>query len=137
MSVPHEYANAAPGDGTGSIFQSLNSALDELRAVVNTHLEEGALIIEATGLRLALAIGVTLLAALALMLAWLIACAAGLYYLSLATSPLWAVVAGVAVNLMLAVLLFRFACREIGRVQTYFANVAGRGLPRAERGAAG
>lgn len=136
MSVPHDYPNGAPGDEAGPAFPSLNEVLDELRAVVGTHLEQGALIVEATGLRLALAIGVTLLAALALMLAWIIACGAGLYYLAAVTSPLWAVAAGVVINLLFAVVLFRFACREFGRVQSCVANAAGRAVTRPERGAA-
>ncbi len=117
---------------TGSAFFPLEDVLNELRVLVRTHLDEGALVLEAAGIRLAFTIAVTMLAVLAVMLAWAIACAAGLYYLSLATSLPWAIVVGVVAHLAIAIALFRFACREIGRIKAYFSANAPAGESRSD-----
>lgn len=121
MSSANERIDETLASHTGSAFLPLENMLNDVRALVHAHLDEGALVLEATAIRLAFSIAVTMLAVLAVMLAWAIACAAGLYYLSLATSLLWASVVGVAVHLAIAVALFRFACREIGRIKAYFS----------------
>ena len=105
----------------GSTFLALEDLVRELRAVAGAHVDEAALRLTLSGIRFAFAIALTVLAALAVMLAWAIGCGAALYYVSLLTSLPWAVVIGVGVHLAVAVALFRFACREIGRVKACFS----------------
>ncbi len=125
MSTANEaIEEAAAGRGSPPLFP-LDDVLEELRAVFRSHVNHGALLVEATGIRLVFAIAISLFAMLAVMLAWAIGCAAGLYYLALATSVLWSVVIGVAVHLAIALALFRLAGREIGRVKAYFTAPAG------------
>ena len=136
MSTTNEHLEKTLADDTGSAFSPLEDILGELRAVVSSHLEAGALLIEAIGIRLAFAVAVTVLAALALMLGWAIGCGVALYYLSLATSPLWAAAAGITVHLVIAVALFKFAYREIGRLRSYFDEGLLGGGARVDRSVA-
>lgn len=121
MSSANEPIDETPAGHGRSAFLPLKDVLTELRAVASAHLEEGALVLEATGIRLAFALAVVMLAVLAVTLAWAIGCGAALYYLSLAMSPLWAIAVGIGVHLAIAVALFRFACREIERIKAYFS----------------
>lgn len=132
MSSANKPVDEQCADHTGPTFFPLEDVLNELRALVRAHLDEGALVLEAAGIRLAFTIAITMLAVLAVMLAWAIACAAGLYYLSLATSLPWAIVIGVAAHLAIAVALFRFACGEIGRIKAYFSANAPAGESRSD-----
>tara|TARA_R110002096_G_scaffold8239_9_gene34606 strand:+ start:3838 stop:4233 length:396 start_codon:yes stop_codon:yes gene_type:complete len=116
---PTDETLAGDAGSTLLVFEDL---VCELRAVASSHVDEATALLTLSGIRFAFAIALSVLAALAVMLAWAIGCGAALYYVSLLTSLPSAVVIGVVVHLAVAVALFRFACREIGRVKACFSD---------------
>lgn len=130
MSSTNERIEDTFANRDDTAIPRIGTLLAELRALTDSHLEAGLLALEASGIRLAFALALIMLAVFAVVLAWAIGCGVVLYALALATSVLWAVVVGILIHLALAFALFRFACGEIDRIKTYFSAAVPAVEPR-------